>query len=133
MWAATVTVPTIDDALFEPAGSVSLKLESQGFGLLSNADPVEADVYDNDMPVSIADAEASEGDGELTFTISLQAPAVTPVEVEVVTVDGTATSHGVVTATDFGKDFTAKSETLTFAVGRADQAVCRDPGGRPVG
>ena len=34
-----------------------------------------------------------------------------------VTVDGTATSHGVVTATDFGKDFTAKSETLTFAVG----------------
>ena len=121
VWSATVTVPTIDDALFEPAGSVSLKLESQGFGLLSNADPVEADVYDNDMPVSIADAEASEGDGELTFTISLQAPAVTPVEVEVVTVDGTATSHGVVTATDFGKDFTAKSETLTFAVGERDK------------
>ena len=117
VWSATVTVPTIDDALFEPAGSVSLKLESQGFGLLSNADPVEADVYDNDMPVSIADAEATEGDGDITFTISLQAPAVTPVEVEVVTVDGTATSHGVATATDFGKDFTAKSETLTFAVG----------------
>ena len=117
VWSATVTVPTIDDAEFEPAGSVSLKLESQGFGLLSNANPVEADVYDNDMPVSIADAEATEGDGDITFTISLQAPAVTPVEVEVVTVDGTATSHGVVTATDFGKDFTAKSETLTFAVG----------------
>ena len=117
VWVATVTVPTIDDALFEPAGSVSLKLESQGFGLLSNADPVEADVYDNDMPVSIADAQADEGDGEITFTISLQGPAVTPIEVEVVTVDGGATSHGVVTATDFGKDFTAKSETLTFAVG----------------
>ena len=117
VWSATVTVPTIDDALFEPAGSVSLKLESQGFGLLSNADPVEADVYDNDMPVSIADAQADEGDGEITFTISLQGPAVTPVTVEVVTVDGAATSHGVVTATDFGKDFTAKSETLTFAVG----------------
>ena len=117
VWSATVTVPTIDDALFEPAGSVSLKLESQGFGLLSNAEPVEADVYDNDMPVSIADAEASEGDGELTFTISLQALAVTPVTVEAVTVDGGATSHGVVTATDFGKDFTGKSETLTFAVG----------------
>ena len=121
VWVATVTVPTIDDALFEPAGSVSLKLESQGFGLLSNANPVEADVYDNDMPVSVADAEADEGDGELTFTISLQEPAVTPVTVEVATVDGTATSHGVVTATDFGKDFTAKSETLTFDVGEQDK------------
>ena len=120
VWVATVTVPTIDDALFEPAGSVSLKLESQGFGLLSNANPVEADVYDNDMPVSIADAEADEGE-EITFTISLQAPAVIPVEVEVATVDGTATSHGVVTATDFGKDFTAKSETLTFDVGEQDK------------
>ena len=121
VWSATVTVPTIDDALFEPAGSVSLKLESQGFGLLSNADPVEADVYDNDMPGSIADAEAGEGEGEITFTISLQGPAVTPVTVEVVTVDGTATSHGVVTATDFGKDFVAKSETLTFDVGEQDK------------
>ena len=121
VWVATVTVPTIDDALFEPAGLVSLKLESQGFGLLSNAIPVEADVYDNDMPVSVADADADEGDGELTFTISLQEPAVTPITVEVATVDGTATSHGVVTATDFGKDFTAKSETLTFDVGEQDK------------
>ena len=121
VWVATVTVPTIDDALFEPAGSVSLKLESQGFGLLSNANPVEADVYDNDMPVSVADAEADEGDGELTFTISLQEPAVTPITVEVATVDGTATSHGVVTATDFGKDFVAKSETLTFDIGEQDK------------
>ena len=121
VWSATVTVPTIDDALFEPAGSVSLKLESQGFGLLSNAEPVEADVYDNDMPVSIADAQADEGDGEITFTISLQAPAVTPVEVEVVTVDGTATSHGVFTTADFGRDFEAKIETLTFDVGEQDK------------
>ena len=121
VWVATVTVPTIDDALFEPAGSVSLKLVSQGFGLLSNANPVGADVYDNDMPVSVADAEAGEGDGAITFTISLQEPAVTPVTVEVATVDGTATSHGVVTATDFGKDFTAKSETLTFAIGVKDK------------
>ena len=121
VWVATVTVPTIDDALFEPAGSVSLKLVSQGFGLLSNANPVEADVYDNDMPVSVAGAEAVEGDGELTFTISLQEPAVIPVTVELVTVDGTATSHGVVTATDFGKDFTAKSETLTFDIGEQDK------------
>ena len=121
VWVATVTVPTIDDAQFEPAGSVSLKLESQGFGLLSNADPVEADVYDNDMPVSIADAEGDEGDGVLTFTISLQQPAVIPVTVDVATVDGTATSHGVFTITDFGKDFEAKIETLTFAAGEQDK------------
>ena len=116
-----MTVPTIDDAQFEPAGSVSLGVMSQGFGLLSNAEPVEADVYDNDMPVSIADAAGTENDGELTFTISLQEPAVIPVKVEVVTVDGTATSHGVVTATDFGKDFVAKSETLTFDIGEQDK------------
>ena len=120
-WVTTVTVPTIDDEQLEPTGSVSLRVMSQGFGLLSNAEPVEADVYDNDMPVSIADAEEFENDGELTFTISLQEPAVIPVKVEVVTVDGTATSHGVVTATDFGKDFVAKSETLTFDIGEQDK------------
>ena len=38
-----------------------------------------------------------------------------------VTVDGTATSHGVFTTADFGRDFEAKIETLTFDVGEQDK------------
>ena len=71
----------------------------------------------NDMPVSIDDAEVNEGSGEITFTVSLEAPAVLPVTVDIATVDGTATSLGVRSETDFGKDFEAKSETLTFLAG----------------
>ena len=116
-WGTTVTVPTVDDEQIEPPGSVALRLMSRGTGVISTSDRVKADVYDNDMPISIADAEGGEGDGVITFTVSLQGPAQGTTTVDVVTVDGKATSHGVVTATDFGKDFEAKNGTLTFLPG----------------
>ena len=118
-WTTTVTLPTVDDDLFEPTGAVWLVARS----IPGNPDPQSGSssgsivIHDNDMPVSIDDAEVNEGSGEITFTVSLEAPAVLPVTVDIATVDGTATSHGVRSETDFGKDFEAKSETLTFLAG----------------
>ena len=118
-WTTTVTLPTVDDDLFEPTGAVWLVARS----IPGNPDPQSGSnsgsivIHDNDMPVSIDGAEVNEGSGEITFTVSLEAPAVLPVTVDIATVDGTATSHGVRSETDFGKDFEAKSETLTFQAG----------------
>ncbi len=77
-------------------------------------------IWDNDMPIYIRDLEAGEGAGEVDFRVELGEPAVRPMSVEVATVDGTATSHGVVTATDFGKDFEAKVLTLNFVPGQTE-------------
>ena len=112
----TVTVPTDDDRIFEETGGVSLHIKSIANSLYSNGEPVTVDVYDNDMPVSVSGpGPVDEDAGTISFTVRLDAPAVLPVSVAVATVDGNATSHGVVTPTDLGKDFEARSETLTFA------------------
>ena len=116
-WTTTVTLPTVDDDVFE----------ATGFAWLSNAalpgDPdsqaggisKSVDIHDNDMPVSIVTAvEAGEGDGTITFAVELEAPAVLPVTVDIATVDGTATSF------DFGassKDFEPRRATLIFQPG----------------
>ena len=71
-------------------------------------------VYDNDLLFSIDDVQAAETADALDFTVSLNAPAPKKVSVDVSTVDGDATSHGKVTATSLGQDFTARSETITF-------------------
>ena len=74
-------------------------------------------VYDNDLTFSVADAAASEAAGTLDFTVSLNAPTPRRVTVDVTTMDGEATSHGNVTATSLGQDFTAGTQTLTFLKG----------------
>ena len=118
-WTTTVTVPTVDDHVIEAKGTLTLTLLLPGPGVTTfeNPTPKQGVVYDNDNTVTIEDAEAEEGAGALSFIVSLAAPAVGEVTVDVATVDGAATSHGEVSDTDFGKDFEARSETLTFAEG----------------
>ena len=113
-WTTTVTLPTVDDDLFEPTGFVGLSVAA----LPGDPDPQSGrsfkrvEIQDNDMPVSIVeDLEGNESEGEITFTVSLEEPAVLPVTVDIATVDGTATS------VDFGSmssDFEARRATLTF-------------------
>ena len=75
-------------------------------------------VYDNDLTFSIDDAQANEtSGGNLDFIVRLNAPAPRRVTVDATTVDGDATSHGNVTATSLGQDFTAGTQTLTFLKG----------------
>ena len=127
---ATLLVPTDDDSTVEANGVVTAKvLNGSGYSPFSVGlaqDPNDLlptatrTVYDNDLTFSIADASAAEGSGStLDFAVSLNAPAPQRVTVYAATVDGRATSHDSVTAQSVGKDFTAKSETITFA--RGDQ------------
>ena len=53
----------------------------------------------------------------MTFTVSLSRSAGEAVTVVASTMDGTATSDAAVTATSLGKDFEAKTETLTISAG----------------
>ena len=113
-WTTTVTLPTVDDDLFEPTGFVGLSVAS----LPGDPDPQsgrsfkKVEIQDNDMPVSIVeDLEGNESEGEITFTVSLEEPAVLPVTVDIATVDGTATS---VDFGSFSRDFEARGATLTF-------------------
>ena len=125
---ATLVVPTVDDSTVEANGVVTAKvLNGSGYspfsvGLAQDPDdflPTSIKtVYDNDLTISIGDASAAEDSGStLDFEVSLNAPAPQRVTVYAATVDGRATSHDSVTAQSVGKDFTARSETLTFTRG----------------
>ena len=127
---ATFVVSTDDDSTVEANSVVTAKvLNGSGYSPFSVGlalDPedllpaVVRTVYDNDLTFSIFDASATEGSGsKLDFAVSLNAPAPQEVTVYAATVDGNATSHDNVTANSLGQDFTAKSETITFA--RGDQ------------
>ena len=120
-----VAVPTDDDDLFEPSGSVTAAIgDSPGYfaGIADATVPVN----DNDStPIAIDDAGADEDASEMTFTVRLGTPAITPVTVDFATEDGTATSHDRQTGTkvNLGKDFEATSGTLTFAAGEDTQTI----------
>ncbi len=127
---ATLVVPTDDDSTVEANGVVTAKvLNGSGYspfsvGLAQDPDDflptLARTVYDNDLTISIADASAAEGSGStLDFAVSLNAPAPQRVTIYAATVDGDATSYDNITADSLGQDFTAKSETITFA--RGDQ------------
>ena len=118
---ATVRVSTVDDSKFEPTGSVSLEIQD-GVGYTARTQTDSAQVWDNDMPITIGDVAVSEGDAQMSFMVSLREPALIPVAVDVATVDGTATSHGTITATDFGRDFEAHRERVAFAVGEQSKS-----------
>ena len=124
---AYLTIPTDDDAIVEPNGEIKAEiLNGAGYSPLLLAHAQQPDqylptefrtVYDNDLTFSVADAAASEDAGALDFTVSLNAAAPEDVSVDVATLDGDATSHGSVTATSLGQDFTAGTQTLTFLKG----------------
>ena len=121
---AYVIIPTDDDATVERDAQLLVDvLNGPGYSPIflehdqypcHFAPSAYRTVYDNDLLFSIDDVQAAETADALDFTVSLNAPAPKKVSVDVSTVDGDATSHGKVTATSLGQDFTARSETITF-------------------
>ena len=124
---ANLIVPTDDDAIVEAHGKVTAEiLNGPGYVPKHLGEAEDPDdhlptsvrtVYDNDLTFSVGDARNAENAGALDFTVSLNAPAPRRVTVDVTTMDGDATSHGNVTATSLGQDFTAGTQTLTFLEG----------------
>ena len=117
---AIVRIPTDDDSQTEAAGAITVRiLSGSGYTTEFNGTvaTATANILDNDLAISIDDAQAAESAGQMDFTVRLSAPAPRQVTVNAATVDGDATSHANVTATSLGRDFEAKSETITFEVG----------------
>ncbi len=130
---ATLTIPpthlyfnvefsTDDDQQFEDNGSITLALADGPGYTIGAYNEATVNVGDNDLGISIAGPKRhSEGATEVSFTITLSKSSTQPVSVDVSTVDGVATSDDAVTATSLGKDFEARSETLTFAPGETEK------------
>ena len=117
---AIVRIPTDDDSQTEAAGAITVRiLSGSGYTteFVGTVATATASILDNDLAISIDDAQAAESAGQMEFTVRLSAPAPRRVTVNAATVDGVATSHANVTATSLGRDFEAKSETITFEVG----------------
>ena len=115
--SVTLNLTTDDDEVAEADGSITLTVAEGtdyevGFPAIATTN-----VTDNDVGISISDVTQSEDKGEMTFTVSLSRSAGEAVTVVASTMDGTATSDAAVTATSLGKDFEAKTETLTISAG----------------
>ncbi len=122
---AVVRVQTDDDSLAESAGSLTVTiLNGQGYtpeytGAVTTRTVA---IHDNDLTLSIADADATEGtDTTVDFTVSLNTAAPETLTVVASTTDGDATSHANVTPASLGRDFEAKTETVTFQAGEQTQ------------
>ena len=117
-----LNVPTDDDDKQEDNGSVTVAVaDGSGYSAIIGREAT-VNVTDNDLGIWIADAEPGvEGAGPHIFTVSLSGAYAGTVTVDVSTVDGEATSDDAPTETSLGKDFEAKSETLTFAPGETEK------------
>ena len=105
----TVTVATTHDTTDEPDETFTLRVTSTSSAQFVGADTtVKGTITNNDDPprLSVQGGSAMEGD-DVTFTVTLSAASGKTVTVTAATSVGTAGAD----------DFTAKTETLTFAPG----------------
>ena len=112
--SGTVSVATVDDALYEPAETFTLTLSLPQNVTLGDSS-ANGEIVDDDAPpqLSIAGASVVEG-GTAAFVVSASATSGQTVTVNYATADGTAVS---------GEDYQATQGTLTFAPGATSATV----------
>ena len=117
----TVTVATTQDTADEPDETFTLTLSNPSANAGISDTTATGTIDDDDAPpsLSVAPASADEGQG-LVFTVSLTAASGKEVTVDYATADGTATTSSTATG---GRDYTARSGTLTFAPGDTEKTV----------
>lgn len=114
----TITVSTIDDSAVEASETVLVDLSSGAGGPLATFTDSQGQgsITDNDeIPpsFSIGDASVSEG-GNLVFTVTKTGTVSQSYGVSYATANGTAIA---------GNDYTAKSDTLTFAGAETSKTI----------
>ncbi|MDE0521019.1 MAG: fibronectin type III domain-containing protein [Boseongicola sp.] len=116
----TVRLPTRANGRVGEGGTVTLTLRSVDEDVLvgfRRAEPytVTVTVTDKESPgLRVEDAEANEADGTMDFRVRLEGEYSDPVTVDYATADRTARE---------GSDYTATSDTLTFAAGETVKTV----------
>ena len=107
----TISVSIVNDAIDEEDETFRVRLSNASNATI--ADPEAIGTIEDDDPEPVltltpASQSVSESAGSMAFTVSLGAASAKTVTVNYQTADGTAES---------GKDYTARSRTLTFAAG----------------
>ena len=115
----TITVPTTDDTLVEPAETLNALLSNISNTLVTIADGTGVGtIIDNDSAsISIDDVSVTEG-GNLVFTVTLTGDVAGGFTVDYNTADITATA---------GSDYTSQSGTLTFSGTDGEQLTITVP------
>ena len=138
---ATLTLPTLDDAIDEADGSITVEIlrapvDVQGptemvddqYGYRHYDYPgsrwedytVTTGVTDNELPaISVEDASAYENGGTIEFSVSLERPNTE----NAASVDWATSDDGSTAAATSGVDYTAASGTLNFAIGETEKTV----------
>ncbi len=115
---ATIRVPLLDDALFEGAERLTLRLEEPTGATLGRAEAIGTLLDDDDAPRLSADpltAPEPAEPAEVTLRVRLDAPAGRTLRVAWATRDGSATG---------GSDFAPVQDgTLTFAPGQQEATL----------
>lgn len=114
-WTKTVTVATIDDAIFENAESMTVTLSAPTGGASLGTAIGTGTINDNDVAASFAigNASVTEG-GNLLFAVARSGNTAIAASVSYATASGTAGS---------GSDFTAASGTLNFAANQTAATI----------
>jgi hypothetical protein len=115
----TLTIPILDDSVFEGAETVNLTLSNPSGVTLGQPNSAVLTIEDNEIQsaLSINDVSAIEGDNgttNATFTIALNPASAKTVSVNCVTADGTAQG---------GSDYLPVSTTLTFNPGDTSKSI----------
>ncbi len=111
----TITVPILDDSIFETTEAFNVNLSGAVNATIADALGVGT-IRDDDGPptLSINDATVNEGAGTATFTVTLDKAGALPISVGYATGDGSARS---------GSDYVATGGTLNFASSVTSQTI----------
>lgn len=113
-----LTLPILDDLLDEADETFTVRLLNPSLGSVGTPSEAVVTITDNDEPPTVqweaAEVNGAEGVATQVMTAILSVASGQPVMVDVATADGTAVSAA---------DYTAVSETLTFAPGETSQTV----------
>ena len=117
----TISVPVIGDTITEANETFTVNLSTPTNATISDAQGVGTIVNDDLAVVlpqlSINDVSLTEGDSgtsNAVFTVKLSTPSTQTIKVNYATANGTAVA---------GSDYTATSNTLTFAPGQTSQTI----------
>ena len=111
-----LSIATVDDAVDEAEGTVTVTLVKDAGYELGSPDTVTIAVRDNDdaPELAVADAQAIEDAGVMVFSVRLNAPSSLTITVDYATSDGTAAA---------GADYSAANGSLLFMPGDVEQTV----------
>jgi probable HAF family extracellular repeat protein len=116
----TITVSVVGDGIVEPIESFFVNLSNPTNATIGDGQAVGTIANDDSALPSLSVSDVSKKEGHngttaFTFTVRLSAPSSVPVSVKYATANGTATVAG--------RDYDAKSGTLTFQPGQTSKTV----------